>query len=69
MVEHLIFYKHISMSVARTIFIGDLTPFSLVDIDVNLRRLCTHRTKTGCKDCMVSFRGEKASYACFMHKA
>jgi len=68
-VKHLIFYKHTSIRVAGIIFTGDPTPFDLVDIDVNLRRLHTQRAKIGCKDCKVSLRDEKPSYACFKHKA
>jgi len=64
-VKHSIFYKHVSISITRTTFIVDSTPFGLIDIDVNLRRSHTHRTKTGYKDCKVSWKGEKRSYTWF----
>ena len=50
---------HASISIAKTTFTRDSIPFDLLDIDVNLGRLHTHKTKIDCKDCKVSLRGEK----------
>ena len=69
-VELPIFYKHVFISIAGTIFTEDPTPFGLVDIDINIGMnwLHTHRTKTNCNDGKVSLRGEKPLYSCFMNK-
>ena len=65
MVKCLTFYKDVPISIAITTFTRDLTPFDMVDTNVNLGRLHTHRTKPGYNNYKDSLRDEKTSYTRF----
>ena len=61
------FYKHVFISIVRTIFTGDPVQFGLLGVDINLgiNQLHTYGPKTDCKDCKASLKGEKRPHMCF----
>ena len=66
-VDYPILYKHAPISIAESIFLGDLIQFDLLDFDIILRMnwLCTCGVTIACKDLKVILNDEKGQEVWF----